>query len=241
MMAPIRTVSSTKPIISAKGALRVGLALLLAVFAAWTIYVSARDLLGRQAQANGQAALDRAVTLPRGASRDAQLASAQALASQGVSLAPDSAELWNLLGETNLLQATTAAVATISQDLLKAAADASLRAATLAPADPAPTARIAFVRSLQEDGKAQVGPALAQSYQAKAFDHTLGMRRLEAAGRAWPALTVAVRMEALGEACQLSRVGDGEQIYNLRMGDADPGMALELDRVMADPNCARQG
>jgi hypothetical protein len=243
MTGRISTVSSTKPIISASGTLRIGLALVVAALAAMAAYGAARDLLGERARARAEAALEAAQSLPRGAARDRQLAATQIIAHNGVDLTPDDAGLWNLLAETQLMQATTAAITSISDDLLAAAADASVRAANLAPQDPAASARIALVRSLQVDGKAEVSAALAQSYAARAFDPVLGQRRLEAAGRAWPALNEAVRSETLLEACQLARRGAAERtkLYDLRMGAADPGMALALDRIMADPSCAVRG
>jgi hypothetical protein len=236
-------VKSTRPIISASAALRIALAVLVAGIALWTAYGASRDLLASRARLHATAALAAAAVLPRGAARDAQLAETQEIAGRGVALSPDNADLWNLLAETRLLQATTAAVADISNELLTAAADASARAASLAPRDPAPTARLAFVRSLQQDGKAGVSAALAKSYAAAAFDPELGPRRLEAAGRAWTTLSTDVQGEALLEACSLARRGDAERtsLYELRMGDAAPGMALALDRIMADPSCAIRG
>ena len=237
MTGPTNTVSSTKPIISAS-ALRGAIVAGLAAAASLAAYEACRGVLSAQARAQGVAALAAAEHLPIGPARDTELARAQSIAGQAVDLTPDDADLWNLLAETRLMQATGAAAA--SEPLLKSAADASIHAATLAPNDPAPPARIAFVHALEEDGKDQVAAPLAKSYAASAFDPSLGQRRVEAAARAWTTLSEGVRAAALGEACQLART-DGQErqrLYKLRMGPAESGMALELDRILADPSCA---
>lgn len=235
--------SFTRPTISASGALRAGLALAIAAFAAFAAYGSIRDLLGGRAFTRGHAALQEATLLPRGAARDRALRDVQKIADEGVDLAPDDPNLWNLLAETRLMQATTAAIEVVSNDLLNAAEKASARAASLAPNDPAPPARIAFAKSLRDGNKSEVGAALAHSYAVRPFDPDIGLRRLEAAGRAWTALSDVVRKEALLEACQLARQGKRERdaLYELRMGSADPGMALAIDAIMIDPSCAIRG
>ncbi len=234
--------SSTKLTTSAN-ALRIGLAVAVGALAAVAMVGAGRDALGERALERGQAVLAQAASLPRGAERDSVLADVLTIADRGVDMSPHNAGLWNLLGEAQLLQATTAALGTVSPDLLVAAANSSTQAARLAPADAAAPARIAFVRSLQTDGRSAVGAALAQSYSASAFDRALSLRRLEAAGRAWPELSEKVRADALLEACQLARQGKAERdaLYDVRMGDADPAMALALDRIMADESCAVRG
>jgi tetratricopeptide (TPR) repeat protein len=234
-------VSSTKPITSGNAAIRVALALAIAALAIWMGYGAVRGLLGARAQAAAEETIERAVALPRGAQRDEQLAAAQSLLMGAVDLAPEDADLWNMLAETNLLQATTAAMTTVSNDLLESAVKESERAVALAPQDPAAPARIALVRSLQGDRKADAAAALSQSYAARAFDRALGLRRLETAGRTWANLDGKVRASTLAEACELVRGGDRERVYDVRLGDAEPAMALALDQVMSDPRCGRQG
>jgi hypothetical protein len=233
-------VSSTRPITFASIG-RGALALMLGALAVVVILASGRDALGVRAVHDGRVALAAAMAKPRGVERDAILADAQTILQHGLSLTPSDPRLWNLLGETRLMQATQAAVTEISPDLLAAAGEASIRAASLAPRDPEPQARLAYVRSLQEERQQEAAEALARAFATEEPSAALIARRIGAAARSWDALDQPTRQGVLADVCALSKQGGRETLRQLRLGAARPGLALEIDRLLEDPACGALG
>lgn len=210
----------------------------MAALAGYVIFAEGRGLWGGYAAAYAGEALRGAQTLPRGAARDQQLDRAQASASDGLKIAPDDPRLWNLLAETRLQQSIAGGVEALSPALLVASAQASAQAAALAPHDVGVQARLGYVKSLQGDAEAAAA-ALTQSYRLDSFSPLYGFRRVVTAARAWRALDAKARRDVVSEACLLAgrSENDRARLYQMRMSFADPGLALALDDVFADPAC----
>jgi hypothetical protein len=196
------------------------------------------DLWAGYALAQSGEALAEAAGKSAGADRDKALARAQANAQNGIAVTPDDPRLWDTMAETRLQQAVAGGVGRVSPTLLSASAEASARAATLAPRDGAVQARLAYVRSLQQNAPAAAA-ALKHSYELTSTSADFGHRRLETAGRAWTALDASVRQDTVAEACLLAgrSEADRKRLGDLRMGYAAAGLAIELDKVLADPTC----
>jgi hypothetical protein len=218
----------------AGGAVAIGLACL----AVLVVVAKGGDLWAGYALAQSGEALAEAASKGAGVDRDRALARAQANAQNGLAVTPEDPRLWDALAETRLQQAVAGGAGRVSPTLLTASAEASARAATLAPREGAVQARLAYVRSLQQNAPAAAA-ALKQSYDLTSTSATFGHRRVETAGRAWVALEPGVQRDAVAEACLLAGRSepDRKRLSDLRMGYAAAGLAIELDKVLADPTC----
>lgn len=202
-------------------------------------YAKGRDVWGGYSLSRASDALNLALVKDPGAERNKALASGAASAQSGISVTPDDPRLWNTIAEIRLEQAMAGGAGAVSPTMLLASAGASEHAAKLSPRDGAAQARLAYVKSLQRDAEASA-TALTQSYDA---DFTVtpayAQRRLETSGRAWNAMDDSLRNRVMAEACAVSTRSeeDRAQVQRLRMSFADVGMAIELDRVLADPAC----
>ncbi len=248
MTDAIPTVNSTRPITFASAVLRGAVALALAGLALATIAHTVRAAWATHAASKGAQILAASAALPRGLERDTLFAEAQAALEQGLRVAPDDPRLWNLLAQTRQLQATEATASATSPVLAAASASAAARAAALAPRDPEGFARLALARSIEANGAGAAAIALARSYAysgdgGDGREAGLANVRLEAAGRAWRLLEGDLRAAVEREACGYARTGPGarEWLRALRMGSADPGLALKIDALLSDPACAPPG
>lgn len=230
--------SFTKPTISAKGAARVALAALVFVAAAGVVAIKSGELYAGFVAANGEAALAEAQSLKRGPERERLVAALEGQASGAVHYSPDNPRLWSIIAETRLMQATSTGMRNVSPILVDAAREAATKSIQLAPNDSGAHARLAMIEAL--DGNTEEGAAeLTKSYEIDANSKAIGHRRVEAAAIVWRGLPELARRDVEGEVCALAATSerDQAQIQNVRMTIADPGFALELDRILADPGC----
>lgn len=230
--------NSTRPTTSAEGFAGGAVAVGLACIAVLVLVAKGGDLWAGYALAQSSDALAEASGKSAGGDRDKALARAEANAQNGLAVTPNDPRLWDMLAETRLQQAVAGGAGRVSPTLLAASAEASARAATLAPREGAAQSRLAYVRSLQQNANAAAA-ALKTSYELSATSVVYGHRRLETAGRAWVALDETARRDIVGEACLLAgrSEADRKRLSDLRMGYAAAGLAIELDKVLADPTC----
>lgn len=230
--------NSTRPITSAEGLAGGAVAIGLACIAVLVIVAKGGDLWAGYALGQSSEALAEAAGKNAGADRDKALARAQTSAQSGIAATPDDPRLWDALAETRLQQAVAGGAGRISPTLLTASAEASARAAVLAPREGGVQARLAYVRSLQQNAGAAAA-ALKLSYELTSTSTAFGHRRLETAGRAWVAMDETARRDVVAEACLIAgrSEADRKRLGDLRMGYAAAGLAIELDKVLADPTC----
>jgi hypothetical protein len=231
-------VSFIRPTISAKGAARAALAAFVFVAAGTVVVIKSGELYAGFVAASGEAALADAQSLKRGAERERLIATLQARVSDAVRYSPDNPRLWSIIAETRLMQATSTGLNNVSSVLVEAARKAAATSIKLAPNDSGAHARLAMVEALASD-QAKGAAELARSYELDANSKTIGHRRVEVAGLVWRSLSDRAQRDVEGEVCSLAANSerDQAQIQNVRMTIADPGLALEIDRIFADPGC----
>lgn len=195
---------STIPITSAKRPApgwRLAALLGLASACVFLVWHAGSDLRAFNAADQGARALRSAQTMPAGTARDAQLDSAQIALQRALARHPEDALGWSRLAEVRLLQATGAALGSVSPALLQASVSASKRAEALGRDGANDFARLAFALSLLKQQERAAATALAASYAREALGAGLAERRLQAANRLWAVLDGRSRAAALREAC----------------------------------------
>ncbi len=208
------------------------------VVAGTVVAIKSGELWAGFIAANGEADLADAQGLKRGPERDRLVAALQSRASDAVQVSPENPRLWAIIAETRLMQATSTGMKNVSPVLVEAAKKAALTSIKLAPNDSGAHARLAMAEALGSDQETSAAE-LAKSYQLDANSKIIGHRRIEVAGLVWRKLDAGAQRDVEGEVCALAATSerDQAQIQNVRMTIADPALALEIDRIFADPGC----
>lgn len=230
--------NSTKPITSAKpsgargllAAVFAGVCAAIALFGGFKVWAGFRLLEAR-------ADLTFAESAPRGAGRDAALASAHNSAEAGLSLARHDPDLHLTMARVRWLQATTGAAAGVSDPLMQAAAQSAARAEALRP-DGASAAMLSLAHAML--APEQAAQHLSQSYQRAPRQSAFSPWRLEAASYVFTALGEASRTRALAEACVAARANrtGQDRVMAMALEAQDGEFAAQVKAILSDPTCA---
>lgn len=179
----------------------------LGALAAATLWAAGADWVAAVAKQRAEAALHAADIAPPGLPRDALLDEAQTHLQIRLNRQPEDAAAWARLAEVRFLQATGAAIGSLSPSLLRASLEADAKAEQLGRESAADYARRSLALSLLGESGATAAAWLAKSYRLEPEGAGLGARRLGAAERLWPQLDAATRKAIRGEACALLQEG----------------------------------
>lgn len=227
---------STIPTTSAKGRAhgwRLATGLGLAAACVFLVWHAGSDLSAYNAADQGARALRSAQAMTAGTARDAQLDSAQVALQRALARHPEDGLSWSRLAEVRLLQATGAALGSVSPALLQASVAASTRAQALGRDGANDFARLAYALSLLKQQERPAATALAASYAREALGAGLAERRLQAANRIWADLDGQARAAALREACAsladpLASGQEGRAVLQLALAPAETPSAFCL-------------
>lgn len=219
---------------------------LVAVAALAAISIAGARAWGAVLAAQGRAALTTALNLEDPVLRAQGLANAQSRLMAGARFAGGDSQIWGMLANVRLLQAT-ADGAGASVELLAAARANADRAAALSPADPRPLVLGAEV-ALAEPGAeraAEAAAKIARSYVLRPLDPALGVLRTEVAFSAWTQMPADVQTAALSEACAIvarspearDRISARSQSAIAVQEGAGADLAGRLRRDVLNPSC----